>query len=77
MDYLESMEYISSKIESEYYKEGEVHWSFGVNDRVRYHQQKLRGGNGLDIYLVDNKIVKATENNINRCMDGSLICTIN
>jgi hypothetical protein len=75
IDYLESMNFISAKIESGYYKEGEVNWMFDQDDRVRYHQQKLvPTADDLDIYLVNNKIVKAIEGNINRCADGNLIC---
>ena len=57
---LESMDSISSKINSGYFQEGEVHWLFGEEDRVRYHQKELTPQPGdLDLYLVNNQIVRS------------------
>jgi hypothetical protein len=77
INYLESMQFISSRIESGYYKECEVDWLYGKNDRVRYHLEKLTPNkNDLDIYLINNKLFRAMEGDIDRCTDGSLICSI-
>jgi len=80
IDYLESLDFISSRKESGYYKACEVSWLFGSNDRVRYHTDTGHGGDYLDMFLVDNKIVSANEYvgssglPIDRCADGSLPC---
>jgi hypothetical protein len=78
LDYLNSMEFIASGD----YEKSEVHWLFGQDDRVRYYKDISDSGHFLDIYLVDNKIVRAVEyaegvplnSPIDRCADESLTC---
>jgi hypothetical protein len=79
INYLESIDYISSRKECSYYKACEIDWFFGENYRVRYHCDPRHCGGYIDIFLVDDTIATATEYKINtpidRCADGSLPCS--
>lgn len=81
INYIESLDFISSKIESGYYKKCSVHWLYGYNDRIRYYNMTSYDSrtNYIDIFLINNQIRSAMEwrseqGTVDRCVDKTFVC---